>query len=107
MKATFLIKRWNTLLSWVLRLLMASFVIAVLTGIKIPFVSGEKSSFIILIHIGVAVSIASNWRFIIGLRLTDPINIIGSVLGVAATLVIIFTLKDINIPHISGYTTAF
>lgn len=79
----------------------------VLTGIKIPFVSGEKSSFIILIHMGVAVSIASNWRFIIGLKLTDPINIIGSVLGLAATLVIIFTLKDINIPFISGYTTAF
>jgi len=39
--------------------------------------------------------------------LTDPINIIGSVLGVAATLVIIFTFKDINIPLISGYTTAF
>jgi hypothetical protein len=106
-KANFLIKRWNTILSSMLRFLLVGFVIAVMTGIKIPFVSGEKTSFIILIHIGVAVSIVSNWRFIIGLRWTDPINIIGSILGVAATLIIIFTLKDIDIPLISGYTMAF
>ncbi len=85
---------------------MVCFVVAVLAGVKIPFVSGEKSSFIILIHIGVAVSLASNWRFIIGLKLADPFNIIGSILGVAATLVIIFTLKNIEIPLISGYATA-
>lgn len=107
MDAKLIIKRWNTILSSVLRLLLVGFVIAVLAGIKIPFVSGEKTSFIILIHIGVAVSIASNWRFIVGLKWTDPINIIGSILGVAATLVIVFTLKDIDIPFISGYTTAF
>ncbi len=107
MKGVFLIKRWNTVLSSVLRLLLVGFAIAVVTGIKIPFISGEKSSFIILIHIGVAVSIASNWRFIIGLRLTDPINILGSVLGIAAALLIIFTLKYISIPFISGYRTAF
>ena len=86
---------------------MLCFVVAVLAGVKIPYVMGEKSNFIILIHIGVAVSLASNWRFIIGLKLTDPINIIGSILGVAATLVIIFTLKNIEIPLISGYATAF
>lgn len=107
MKENFPIKRWNFLLSTVLRLLLVCFVIAVLMSIKIPFVSGEKSNFIALIYIGVAVSIASNWRFIIGLKWTDPINIIGSILGVAATLVIVFTLKDIKIPYISGYTTAF
>lgn len=106
-RANFFIKRWNFLLSSVLRLMLVCFVIAVLMGIRIPFVSGEKSSFIALIHIGVAVSIASNWRFIIGLRWSDPINIIGSILGVTATLLIIFTLKDIDIPLISGYRMAF
>ena len=107
MKADFFIKRWNFLLSLVLRLLLVCFVIAVLIGIKIPFVSGEKSSFMALIYIGVAVSIASNWRFVIGLKWTDPINIIGSILGVAAVLVIVLTLKDIEIPLISGYGPAF
>jgi len=74
---------------------------------KVPFVSGEKANFIALIHIGVAVSIASNWRLARDLRLTDSINISGSILGVAATLLIIFTVKDINIPLITGYKSAF
>ena len=101
------LKRWHSILLSILRLLLVFFVIAVLVRIKIPFVSGERASFIALIHIGVVVGIASNWRFIIGLRWTDPINIIGSILGAAATLVIVFALRDINIPFISGYTTAF
>jgi hypothetical protein len=83
------------------------FVFVVLMGIELPFVSGEKSNFVALIHLGVAVGIVSNWRFIIGLNWKDPINIIGSLLGVAATLVIIFALKDIKMPLISGYNIAF
>lgn len=106
-KASFYIKRWNFLLLFVLRLMLICFAFAVLVGIKLPFSWGEKSNFIALIHIGVAVGIVSNWRFIIGLQWTDPINIIGSMLGVAATLVIVFTIKDIKTPFISGYATAF
>jgi hypothetical protein len=76
-------------------------------GVNFPFASGDKSNFIALIHIGVAVGIVSNWRFIIGLKWNDPINIIGSLLGIAATLVIVFAIKDIKMPFIPGYTTAF
>lgn len=107
MKLNPAIKRWNFLLLWVLRILLVFFVIAVFMGVNFPFASGDKSNFIALIHIGVAVGIVSNWRFIIGLDWKDPINIIGSLLGIAATLVIVFALKDIKVPVISGYEPAF
>jgi hypothetical protein len=107
MKAISFIKRWNFLLLYVLRFMLVCFVVAVLVGVKFPFASGDKSNFIALIHIGVAVGIVSNWRFIIGLKWADPINIIGSLLGIGAALVIVFAIKDIKMPFISGYTTAF
>jgi len=107
MKGNIITARWNTILSSVLRFLLVFFAFAVLAGIKFPFVSGEKTSFIALVVLGIAVSLASNWRFILGVRWTDPINIIGSLLGAAATLLIIFTIKDITIPFITGYKMAF
>ncbi len=107
MKVNPAIKRWNFLLLWILRILLVFFVIAVIMGVKFPYASGDKSNFIALIHIGVAVGIVSNWRFIIGLNWKDPINIIGSLLGIAAALVIVFALKDIKVPIISGYAIAF
>ena len=100
------LKRWNSLLLYFLRGVLACFVLAVLAGIEFPFGSGDKSNFIVLIHIGAAVGILSNWRFIVGLRWTDPINIIGSILGVAATLVIVFTIKEIKMPMIPNYAAA-
>ncbi|UCE42628.1 MAG: hypothetical protein JSV17_06640 [Candidatus Aminicenantes bacterium] len=107
MKVNSFIKRWNFLLLWVLRLMLVCFVLAVMMGIKFPFAPGEKSNFIALIHMGVAVGIGSNWRFIIGLNWKDPINIIGTILGIAATLVIVYALKDMKMPFISGFTAAF
>ena len=101
------IKRWNFLLLYALRFMLVVFAVAILMGAKFPFASGDKSSFVALIHIGVAVGIVSNWRFIIGLNWKDPINIIGSLLGVAATLVIVFAIKEMDMPFISGYATAF
>jgi hypothetical protein len=107
MKIKSQIKRWNLMLLWALRVILVCFVLAVLMGINFPFDSGEKSNFIALIHVGVAVGVVSNWRFIIGLNWKDPINIMGSLLGIAATLVIVFAVKDIKMPLVSGYTTAF
>jgi hypothetical protein len=101
------VKRLNFFLLWILRVVLVGFVIAVLFGIKFPLESGGKSLFIALIHLGVAVGIVSNWRFIIGLNWKDPINIIGSLLGAAATLVIVFAVKNMKMPLIDGYTTAF
>jgi hypothetical protein len=107
MKADIRIKRWNLLLLFALRLVLVGFVLAVLIGIKFPFMSGDKSNLIILIHIGVLVGIVSNWRFIIGLKWNDPINIIGSLFGVFAALVIIFATKNMNVLFITNYSTAF
>lgn len=107
MKVNPAIKRWHLPLLWVLRILLVFFGIAVYMGVNFPFASGDKSNFIALIHIGVAVGIVSNWRFIIGLNWKDPINIIGSLLGIAATLVTVFAIKDIKMPVISGYEPAF
>jgi hypothetical protein len=103
----FLIKHWNSLLSSILRLMLVFFIFAVLLDLKIPLVSGEKANLIILIHLGIAASLASNWRFFMGLRWKDPINLIGSILGAAATLVIVFVFKGINTPFSTGYSTAF
>lgn len=107
MKAISSLKRWNALLLWILRVMLVFFVLAVLAGLKFPFVSGDRSAFIALIHIGVAAGIVSNWRFIIGLKWNDPINIIGTILGIASALIIIFALKDIEMPIIYGYAAAF
>ncbi len=107
MKVNPSVKRLNFFLLWVLRFALIGFVIAVLLGIEFPFGSGDKSLFIALIHLGVAVGIVSNWRFIIGLKWKDPINIIGSLLGIAATLVIVFAIKDMKMPFIDGFMTAF
>jgi hypothetical protein len=106
-KASAALRRWNSLLLYFLRGVLALFVLAVLAGIDFPFASGDKSNFIVLIHIGAAVGIVSNWRFIVGLRWTDLINIIGSVLGVAATLVIVFAIKEIKMPMTPDYAAAF
>ncbi len=100
-------KRWNLSLLYLLRGGLVLFVLAVLIGVEFPFASGDKSNFIVLIHIGVAVGILSNWRFIVGLKWTDPINIIGSVLGAAGVLVIFFAIKEIKTPLLPGYGAAF
>jgi peptidoglycan/LPS O-acetylase OafA/YrhL len=107
MKAIQSIKRWNFFLLWTLRIILLMFVIAVLVGIQFPFAHGYKSSFIALIHLGVAVGIVSNWRFIIGLKWNDPINIVGSILGIVATLVIVFAIKEMEAPLVTGYQAAF
>jgi len=107
MTANSSVKRWNAILSAVLRTVLVVFILAVVAGLKIPVVSDEKGSLIALIHIGVAVSLASNWRFIIGLNWKDPINIIGSVLGAASVLVIISAFKDVSLMPVSGYKAAF
>ena len=43
----------------------------------------------------------------LGLSWADPINIIGSMLGIAAILVIVLALKDVTMPLIPDFRTAF
>ncbi len=113
MRETFLTARWNTILSSVLGLVIAIFVLAVLTGTKAPFVSGDRTNFLILAVLGIFLCIKGNshsammFGWTNSQYWTNPISIIGMGLGVLALLFVIFTLGNINIPLISGYKTAF
>jgi hypothetical protein len=113
MKGTLLTARWNTVMSSVLGLVIAIFVIAVWTGINAPFVSGEKSNFIILAVLGIFLCVKGNSHSAMMYGWTNPlywknsISIIGMVLGAFALLLIAFTIVGINIPLIDGYRMSF
>lgn len=111
MTGTFLTARWNNIVSIVLGLMAAIYIIVVLTST----VLGDAASFIGLVVIGGIGCLASEthsavrfkrtkWRI---KRHTHPITIIANLLGIAALLLIIFTSKGTTIWFITGYTTAF
>jgi len=111
MAGTFLTARWNNIVSIVLALIAAVYVIVALAST----VLGNQAGFtglVIIGGIGCAFSEVhsaarfkrTKWRL---KRHTRPITIIGNLLGIAALLLIIFTYKGINIWFITGYTTAF
>jgi len=52
MKERFLTTRWNNVFSIVLGLVAVFFVVAVLTGMKVPFAGGGQTSFVVLVVIG-------------------------------------------------------
>jgi peptidoglycan/LPS O-acetylase OafA/YrhL len=104
---------WNTVLSSILGLVIAIFVTAVLTGTKVPFVSGDRANFIVLAVLGIVLCIKGNSHSALMFGWTNPqywahsISVVGMGLGVLALLLVAFTLGDINIPLFSGYKTAF
>jgi len=98
----------NTILSIVFGVLIAFFVIAVLTGMNIPFASGGKDSIITLAVIGiVACGAAGVGNNITRFEITNPFNIIGSILGILALLIVILALVGVNIPLIADSRAAF
>jgi len=107
MNGNALTTNWNTILSVMLGLLAGYFVISVLAGRDIPFITGEKESFIALAAVGlVACGAAGIWHSIIRFGFTNPITIVGGVLGVTATLLVILTLLGTDIPLITGQRMA-
>jgi hypothetical protein len=112
-KESFFTAGWNTLLSIALGLLTAIFVFAVLTDKKVPFVSGEKESFIALAIFGAVLCVAGNSHSATMFGWTNPrywgnaFSIIGMGLGALAALLIVLTLSSIKNPLITGYKTAF
>ena len=115
MKGEFLTTRWNNIFSIVLGCVAVFFVIAVLTGVQVPFAAGGKTSFIALVVIGgIGCGVSevqsalrfrrTKWRW---KRHTHPLTITGQVLGVLALLLIIFTFRGMDILFITGYRTAF
>ena len=115
MKARFSTTSWNNVFSIVLGLVAVFFVVAVLTGMKVPFAGGGQTSFIALVvigGIGCAVNeVQSTFRF----RPTNwrwkshghPITIAGQILGIFALILIIRTFSGLNTGAITGYSMAF
>ena len=115
MKARFSTTRWNNIFSIVLGLVAVFFVVAVLTGMKVPFAGGGQTSFIVLVVIG-GIGCAVNevqstlrfrptrWRW---KRHGHPITIAGQILGIFVLILIIRTFSGLNTGAITGYSTAF
>jgi hypothetical protein len=115
MKERFVTTRWNNVFSIVLGLVAVFFVVAVLTGMKVPFAGGGQTSFIVLVVIG-GIGCALNevqstlrfrptrWRW---KRHAHPVTIAGQILGIFALILIIRTFSGLNTGAITGYTTAF
>lgn len=112
---SFLTTRWNNIFSIVLLCVAIFFVIAVLTGMAVPFAGGGQTSFIVLVvigGIGCAVSETQSalryrqteWRW---KRHTHPLTIAGQVLGILALILIIRTFSGMDTWLVTGYTTAF
>lgn len=112
-KDNFLTARWNTLFSAVLGLLVTVFVISVLTALKVPLISGEKASFIVLAVLGAVLCVGGNshsatmFGWMNPVYWTNPINIMGMILGIVALLLAVFVLAGINVPFLRGQRTAF
>ena len=115
MKGEFLTTRWNNIFSIVLGLVAVFFVIAVLTGMKVPFARGDQTRFIALVIIGGIGCAVSETQSALRFRQTEwrwrrhshPLSIAGQVLGILALLLIIFTFQGRDVLFITGYTTAF
>jgi len=115
MKARFSTTRWNNIFSIVLGLVAVFFVVAVLTGMKVPFAGGGQTSFIVLVVIG-GIGCAVNevqstlrfrptkWRW---KRHGHPITVAGQILGIFVLILIIRTFSGLNTGAITGYSTAF
>jgi len=107
--------RRNNIFSIALGFVAVFFVIAVLTGMKVPFAGGGQTSFIVLVvigGIGCAVNEVQNifrfrptkWRW---KRHAHPITIAGQILGIFALILIIRTFSGLNTGAITGYTMGF
>lgn len=112
---SFLTTRWNNIFSIVLLCVAIFFVIAVLTGMAIPFAGGGQMSFIALVVIGGIGCAVSETQSALRYRQTEwrwkrhihPLTIAGQVLGILALILIIRTFSGMDTWFITGYTTAF
>ena len=100
--------KWINIISGAVGILVALFICAVLTGKKLPLVSGDKAAFIILFILGFSMSVLAGIRDGENFQQMIPLVMISLiVLGALAVLLFIVTLIGIKIPLISGYRRAF
>lgn len=100
--------KWISIISGAISILVALFIFAVLTGKKVPLISGDKAAFIILFILGFFMSVLAGIRDGANFQQMIPLVMISlMVLGALAVLLFIVTLIGIKIPLISGYRRAF
>ena len=100
--------KWINIISGAVSILVALFIFAVLTGKKVPLISGDKAAFIILFILGFSMSVLAGIRDAENFQQMIPLVMIPlMVLGALAVLLFIVTLIGIKIPLISGYRRAF
>lgn len=95
--------------SGALGILALLLIFVVLTGRKVPLISGDREAFIALAIVGFSMCALAltptptkgtiDWL--------NGFSIIGTLLGIVATLLIFLVLTDRTLPLISGYHQAF
>lgn len=100
--------KWISIISGAVSILVALFIFAVLTGKKVPLISGDKAAFVTLFILGFSMSVLAGIRDGENFQQMIPLVMISlMVLGALAVLLFIVTLIGIKIPLISGYRRAF
>jgi hypothetical protein len=95
------------IISLVLGMLAAGLVFMVLTGRDVPIVGNGAGALVVLGLLGIAMCTMSGIGSVQGtLGWTHPLTIIGSILGVAALLVIVLPLLGVQLPLIPGTRSA-
>ncbi len=109
MKANTVRPNWISIVSIVVSILAALFIFAILTGRKVPLISGDKAAFFILWIIGLSMSALAGIRDNPDGTFQMPgcISIPLMLLGFSAVLLLIAMLVGIRVPPISGYREAF
>ena len=98
---------WNALGSSTLGIVALLLVLAVLTGRRVPLVSGDRATFIALAVIGFGMCSIGMGKIATGLGWTHPITIIGIALGALVLLLVIAMLAGWRVPFIADYRAAF
>ena len=97
----------NGLITLVLGLLAAGLVFMVLTGRDVPIVGNEAGALLALGLIGIAMCTLGGIGSVQGtLGWTHPLTIIGSILGVAALLVVALPLFGVRLPLVADIRSA-
>jgi hypothetical protein len=97
----------NGIITLVLGLLAAGLVFMVLTGRDVPIVGNGAGALLALGVIGIAMCTLSGIGSVQGtLGWTHPLTIIGSILGVAALLVVVLPLLGVRLPVIADTRSA-
>jgi hypothetical protein len=97
----------NGIITLVLGLLAAGLVFMVLTGRDVPIVGNGAGVLLALGTIGIAMCTLGGIGTVQGtLGWTHPLTIIGSVLGVAALLVVVLPLLGVRLPLIADTRSA-